>query len=166
MTYFPCRTHDPGGVVTGFWWRGLIEDADRSRTYQVGIRESLASRRVWALAAVYFGIVYGLYAVGFFLPTIIKGFESQFHVTYSIMQLGLITAIPHVFGAVAMVAWGYHGDRTGERVWARRGTCDGATHQLPRGRCGSQRARTDQLRRQHRRLPRPVHHRLALRSHR
>ncbi len=28
MTYFPCRTHDPGGVVTGFWWRGLIADRD------------------------------------------------------------------------------------------------------------------------------------------
>ncbi len=28
MTYFPCRRHDPGGVVTGFWWRGLIADRD------------------------------------------------------------------------------------------------------------------------------------------
>lgn len=93
------------------------EDAERSGTYQIGIRESLASGRVWALAGVYFGIVYGLYAVGFFLPTIIKGFESQFHVTYSILQLGLITAIPFVVGALAMVPWGYHGDRTGERVW-------------------------------------------------
>ncbi len=93
------------------------EDAARGADYKVDIKQSLLSGRVWALAAVYFGIVYGLYAVGFFLPTIIEGFEDQFGVTYSVMQLGLITAIPFLIGAIAMVPWGDHGDRTGERVW-------------------------------------------------
>ena len=33
------------------------------------------------------------------------------------MEVGLITAIPFAFGAVAMVLWARHADRTGERVW-------------------------------------------------
>jgi nitrate/nitrite transporter NarK len=81
------------------------------------VRESLTRGRVWALAAVYFGIVYGLYALGFFLPTIIAGFQRQYGVTYSILERGLITAIPYVLGAVAMIPWARHADRTGERIW-------------------------------------------------
>ncbi len=53
------------------------EEAKASR-YPVSVRESLTRPRVWALAFVYFGGVYGLYALGFFLPTIIKGFETQY----------------------------------------------------------------------------------------
>lgn len=50
---------------------------------------------MWALAFVYFGIVYGLYALGFFLPTIIKGFEQQFGTSYSLLERGLINAVPY-----------------------------------------------------------------------
>ena len=93
------------------------DDAHKSRTYHVSMRESLTSRRIWALAFVYFGIVYGLYALGFFLPTIIRGFEQQFGTSYSLLERGLINAIPYAVGAVAMVWWARHGDRRGERVW-------------------------------------------------
>jgi len=81
------------------------------------LRKALTHGRVLGLAFVYFGNVYGLYALGFFLPTIIAGFQQQFGATFSIIQRGLITAIPYVVGAVAMVLWARHGDRTGERVW-------------------------------------------------
>ena len=93
------------------------DDDHKSRTYHVSMRESLTSRRIWALAFVYFGIVYGLYALGFFLPTIIKGFEEQFGTSYSLLERGLINAIPYAVGAVAMLWWARHGDRRGERVW-------------------------------------------------
>lgn len=92
------------------------DDADKGR-FHVSIRESLTRPRVWALAFVYFGIVYGLYALGFFLPTIIKGFEEQFGTSYSLLQRGLINAVPYAVGAVAMLVWSRHGDRTKERVW-------------------------------------------------
>ena len=72
---------------------------------------------VWALGLVYFGVTYGLYALSFFLPTIIRGFATTFETTYSVMQVGLITAIPFAFGAAAMVLWSRHSDRTRERVW-------------------------------------------------
>ena len=34
-----------------------------------------------------------------------------------LFRSGFITAIPYVFGALAMYFWSRHGDRTGERVW-------------------------------------------------
>ena len=66
---------------------------------------ALRSPRVLALSWVYFGIVYGLYALGFFLPTIIKGFATQYGTKFSTVEQGLITAIPYAAGLVAMIAW-------------------------------------------------------------
>ena len=54
-----------------------------------------------------------LLMASFFLPTIIRGFATTFETTYSVMQVGLITAIPFAFGAAAMVLWSRHSDRTG-----------------------------------------------------
>jgi len=81
------------------------------------LRKALTHPRVLALSAVYFAIVYGLYALGFFLPTIVAGFGTQFGTTLSVTQAGLVTAVPYVVAAATMVAWARHGDRTGERTW-------------------------------------------------
>ncbi len=81
------------------------------------LRRALTSPRIWALALVYFGIAYGLYALTFFLPSIISGFKKTFGVEFSIVQVGLITAIPYTCAAVAMYLWSRHADRTGEHVW-------------------------------------------------
>ena len=101
------------------WLQGEMdaEHAETGRRYHFPLRKALTNPRVLALAFVYFGIVYGLYAVGFFLPTIIAGFQKTFHTHYSVFQQGLIVAVPYAFGCVAMLAWARHGDRTGERVW-------------------------------------------------
>ena len=93
------------------------ETAGTAQRFHFSLRKALTNGRVIALAFVYFGIVYGLYALSFFLPTIISGFQQQFGVTYSLVQVGLITAIPYAVGAVAMILWARHGDRTRERVW-------------------------------------------------
>lgn len=69
-----------------------------------------------ALAFVYFGITYGLYAVGFFLPTIVAGFQAQYGTDLDVVQSGLVTSIPYVIAAAVMVPWARHADRTGERV--------------------------------------------------
>lgn len=81
------------------------------------LRRALSSSRIWALALVYFGLVYGLYALTFFLPSIISGFNKTFRVELSIVQVGLITAIPYSCAAVGMYFWSRHADRTGEHVW-------------------------------------------------
>jgi MFS family permease len=96
---------------------GALDAEQAAPGRHASIRDSLTRGRVWTLAAVYFGIVYGLYALGFFLPTIIAGFQRQYGVTYSILERGLITAIPYVLGAIAMIVWARHADRTGERIW-------------------------------------------------
>lgn len=93
------------------------DDSAKAARHHHSIRDSLTKPRVWGLAFVYFGGVYGLYALGFFLPTIIKGFETQYGTTYSVLQRGFINAIPYAIGAVAMWLWSKHADRTGERTW-------------------------------------------------
>lgn len=81
------------------------------------LKKALSHPRMLALAFVYFGIVYGLYAVGFFLPTIVTGFARQYGSHLSIFGSGIVTAAPWAVAAVVMVPWARHADRTGERVW-------------------------------------------------
>jgi MFS family permease len=81
------------------------------------LRKALTHPRILALAFVYFGITYGNYALGFFLPTIVAGFRQQYGLKLSTVQAGLVTAVPYVIAAVVMVLWAAHGDRTRERVW-------------------------------------------------
>jgi len=66
---------------------------------------ALKSPRVLALSWVYFGVVYGLYALGFFLPTIVKNFSAQYGTPFTTVEQGLITAIPYAVGLVAMILW-------------------------------------------------------------
>ncbi|TVT52939.1 MFS transporter [Amycolatopsis rhizosphaerae] len=101
-------------------WLAAELDAERRATeaeFHWPLRKALTHPRILALAFVYFAIAYGLYALGFFLPTIIAGFNQQFGTKLSVVQAGLVTAIPYVVAAVVMVFWARHGDRTGERKW-------------------------------------------------
>lgn len=82
--------------------------AERAATAAHGpdsVLGALRSPRVLALSWVYFGIVYGLYALGFFLPTIIKGFAAQYGTNFGTVQQGLINAVPYVVGLLAMIVW-------------------------------------------------------------
>lgn len=101
-------------------WLQATMDAEESATAKhnhMSWGKALGSGRVWGFAMVYFGLVYGLYAMSFFLPTIIAGFQERFNVTYTIYEKGLLTAIPFFFATICMLAWGWHGDKTKERVW-------------------------------------------------
>lgn len=93
------------------------EEAETASRHSLSIKAALTKGRVWALAFVYFGITYGLYAINFFLPTIVAGFAEQFNTDFTVMQQGFIVAIPFVFGAFSMYFWAKHGDKTGERIW-------------------------------------------------
>ncbi|WP_211225915.1 MFS transporter [Nocardioides alkalitolerans] len=79
-----------------------------------GVRGVLRNSRVWVLGLCYFGLVYGLYAIAFFLPTIIAGFQERFGVEYSVTQVGLLTAIPYGFAVVFTLFWASHSRRTDE----------------------------------------------------
>ncbi|MFJ5222947.1 MFS transporter [Streptomyces sp. NPDC088400] len=81
------------------------------------LKEAFRSGRVWVLAMVYFGFIYGLYALAFFLPTIIEGFQDSFGTSFSVMQEALITAIPYVPAAVVLFFWSRNATRHGTRTW-------------------------------------------------
>ena len=84
---------------------------------QYSIWSAMANGRVWILTTIFGGI--GMAGVGLvlFLPQILKGQGM------SNTQAGLMTAIPYVFGTVAMVVCGWISDRTKDRFWMLTGTC-------------------------------------------
>ncbi len=90
--------------------RLALEDQRREHVSPGSALASLADIRVLALALVYFGVVACLYGVGFWLPTIVKGFGLTIQMT------GWVNAIPYVVGFVGMVWWGMRSDRAGERT--------------------------------------------------
>jgi MFS transporter, ACS family, tartrate transporter len=86
------------------------------------IRDALRRPVVWGLAAVLFGLTAGSNALNFFLPSVVETLQGAFGLGSGAMTTGLVVAIPYAVAAVAMVFWGRHSDRTGER----RFHCGGA----------------------------------------
>lgn len=67
---------------------------------------------VWLLALIFFSFNIGYYGINFWLPSIIKssGISDDFHI-------GLLAALPYVFGAGFMVWNSRHSDLKHERRW-------------------------------------------------
>ena len=67
---------------------------------------------VWLLALIFFSFNIGYYGINFWLPSIIKssGVSDDFHI-------GLLAALPYVFGAIFMVWNSRHSDLVCERRW-------------------------------------------------
>jgi len=76
------------------------------------LRLGLTNPRVLLIALLCFFLVAGNFGVVFWLPQIIKAFGGM-----SNMEVGLLTAVPYILAAFAMVWWGRHSDRTGDRKW-------------------------------------------------
>lgn len=111
------------------WLMNTLEQEERAKPLVVGvqptkwqmIRRALASRQVWMLALVYFGITSGSNAMNFFLPTVLASFRASFGLEIGLMQNGLITAVPYAVAAVAMIVWSRRSDRLQERHWHASG---------------------------------------------
>jgi len=85
------------------------ETGETNNRYSTTSRQALISPRVLALSMVYFAIVFGLYGLGFWIPTIIKkslSIADNFVVT-------LLVAAPYVVGTLAIIFWGRLVDRRG-----------------------------------------------------
>ena len=87
--------------------RGRVE-----KTNHLTLLQSLTDIRVIAFGLVYFGLIIGLYAVNFWLPQMVKALGSLTN-----LQVGLVIMILCASSGAAMVLWGLHSDRTGERRW-------------------------------------------------
>ncbi len=87
-------------------------DADAATKVHLPIAKIFTDLRVWIFSGIYFFLVMGLYGIGFWLPNLIKtaGVTDVFH-------NGLLSAIPYLVAAIAMVLVGKNSDRTGERHW-------------------------------------------------
>ena len=103
------------------WLTGALEKERAATESATGrhpsIRGALGSGRVWVLCFIYFGFIYGLYALAFFLPTIIAGFQELYGTEFNIFQRGLITAIPYLPAAVALYFWSRDASRRGLKTW-------------------------------------------------
>jgi MFS family permease len=105
------------------WLTGALEREAATKTGSTtngkhpSIWKVFGNGRVWMLSFIYFGFVYGLYALAFFLPTIINGFQEQYGTEFSVTQRGFITAIPYVPAAIALYFWSRDATKRGLRTW-------------------------------------------------
>ncbi|MGH7908196.1 MAG: MFS transporter, partial [Candidatus Binataceae bacterium] len=78
----------------------------------VRLTAALSDSRIWLLSLLYFAIVTAGYGISVWLPQIIKAFGGL-----TDFKVGLISAIPFLIAAVAMVIVGASSDASGERRW-------------------------------------------------
>jgi MFS transporter, ACS family, tartrate transporter len=87
------------------------EIAAKETVRRFTLGEALASPKVITLSLIYFGFVGALYGMQFWLPQIVKAFGL------TNAQTGFVTAIPYLFGTIAMILWARHSDAVRERVF-------------------------------------------------
>lgn len=102
------------------WLIDHLAEEDRVRRQQHGPERWLAmlQPRVWLLIAIYFTVAVGSNAGGAYFPTLIK---EQYQSATN-LQIGLLTALPHLCAIVVMSLVGISSDRTGERRWHLAGS--------------------------------------------
>lgn len=96
------------------WLQQTLQE-ERSETAASSGAGALAAfriGRIWILALVYFGLNTVSYGMSMWLPNLIKSLSRV-----SNLAIGVLSAIPYVAAAVAMVVVGLHSDRSGERRW-------------------------------------------------
>jgi D-galactonate transporter len=87
-------------------------DAENAVKDRLPLVRVLLEPKLLVLSLIYFCNSLGLYGIGFWLPQIIKnsGISDP-------LDVGLLSAIPYGFAAVAMVVLGRSSDRANERRW-------------------------------------------------
>jgi len=88
------------------------EDAQKKETAHFTIGKVFAYGKVWRLAFIYMFIQISTQTYQFWMPTLVKGFSTAFSNT----TVGYIMMLPPILGAITMLYWGKHSDKTGERV--------------------------------------------------
>jgi ACS family tartrate transporter-like MFS transporter len=115
---------DPGQAV----WLGaeeklwLVTTLEQEHEQQSKITGSDAwaaflSWRIWLLTVVFFGLTTSGYGIVLWLPNFIHSLSAA-----SNLGIGVISVIPYVATAIAMVLVGMHSDKTRERRWHLTGS--------------------------------------------
>lgn len=88
------------------------DEAGKPAGASTSLAAVLRNPAVWMLGTVYFCIQSGVYAINFWLPSIIQGSGVT-----DPTRIGLMSAIPYLAAAVFMVLMGRSADRRRERRW-------------------------------------------------
>jgi ACS family tartrate transporter-like MFS transporter len=101
------------------WLTGRITQQQHAiaAAHGIGVWRSFWDPKILLLSLNYLGIVTASLGMLLFLPQIIK------QLGVSNMQVGWVTMIPYLCGAVSMVACGWISDRIGDRRWSLFWTC-------------------------------------------
>jgi len=87
------------------------EERERKQAHGADRLGALFDWRVWLLIAIYFTVAVGTNAGGAYIPTLLQErFEGL-----NTLQIGLLSALPHLCAAVGMVVFSISSDRTGKR---------------------------------------------------
>ncbi|HWF37091.1 MAG TPA: MFS transporter [Candidatus Acidoferrales bacterium] len=89
-----------------------IAAESREKTEHPSVLAVFLDRRVWLMCWIFFACAMGQYALTFWMPTLIKTAGIK-----SILNVGLVTAIPYLATAATMVLVGASADRHRERRW-------------------------------------------------
>ncbi|SMG58281.1 MFS transporter [Paraburkholderia susongensis] len=93
------------------------EQASAAAKGSATFRKALTAPMVWLLGLLYCCIGIGFFGVSTWLPQVIRQLTDL-----SIMEIGFVSAIPFILGAIAMIANARHSDRTMERRWHLTGS--------------------------------------------
>jgi MFS transporter, ACS family, tartrate transporter len=84
----------------------------RERRHRLSVLQALSNPIVWQLGVLLLLCnAFGVYVLGLWLPQIVRSLSGL-----SDFMVGVVTALPNLVAAVAMVLVGAHSDRTGERL--------------------------------------------------
>ena len=96
-------------------WLGAHLSREREqceRTHGLSVLQALANGTVWQLGLLTFLCTgFGQQVLGLWLPQIVRGLSG-----FSDFMVGVVSAVPNLVAAVAMVLVGAHSDRSGERL--------------------------------------------------
>jgi ACS family tartrate transporter-like MFS transporter len=96
------------------WLQDTMDAEDAAKAGHGGghsFMAGLKDPRALIYAALYFGLVMGIYGLSLWLPSIVKAMGNL-----STTQVGFIVPIPYICAALFVLYWSRHSDRTGERV--------------------------------------------------
>ncbi|WP_434676821.1 MFS transporter [Pseudomonas sp. R1-18] len=89
-----------------------LEEDNQQKVTHASPAAFIRDRRLWLLAAIYFCVVMGQYAITFWLPTLVRNAGVS-----DPLNIGLLTSLPYMCAIVAMLLAGRSGDKHRERRW-------------------------------------------------
>jgi MFS family permease len=87
------------------------EERQKLEQRRYSVVDAMTSGQVWRLAAVHFGMCFGLYSISFWVPQVLRSLSNE----YSNTIIGLLVMIPSLIGLTGLVLVSRSSDRTLER---------------------------------------------------